>query len=253
MVAFSPIGWVESIYLDPFGIPRQGGLHHQSSLLKFYPPFTHQDWFRELESFSHLWVLWLFQNNHPGPLSATVRPPRLGGNAKVGVFASRSPYRPNPIGLTAVEVVSIHRNGVTIEALEVLGLDCADQTPILDLKPYLPYADAIPGAVGGFASEPPPPVSITWAPGVLESLTQQGLPPKLIPVSVSPVADADSTTSQAAWADYVGQALAHDPIPAYHHDPERIYHVRLRGVEISFRRPQVGHLEIVAALPLNRC
>ncbi|MBK1706277.1 tRNA (N6-threonylcarbamoyladenosine(37)-N6)-methyltransferase TrmO [Halochromatium glycolicum] len=153
---FDPIGLCRSPYTDKFGIPRQPRLITAAEArIELLPPYAREEAFDGLEGFSHVWLVFVF---HDDCLDAgwkpQVRPPRLGGRDKVGVFASRSPYRPNPIGISAVAQQGLERNGKHLY-LRVAGADLLDGTPILDIKPYVPYADAIADAAGGFAQKPP--------------------------------------------------------------------------------------------------
>ena len=157
-LTFEPIGVIHSCYKEKFGIPRQPNLVDAPATLTFYPDFAHPDTVRGLEGFSHIWVMFVFHqlkiNKDQKGWSSLVRPPRLGGNKKVGVFSSRSPFRPNPVGMSAVRLnrIEITDNG---PLLQLSGVDMLDQTPVLDIKPYLPYSDAIPAARDGFAPAPP--------------------------------------------------------------------------------------------------
>ncbi len=152
---FEPIGIARTPFTDKFGIPRQPRLVDAPGRILLAPPYARSEAFAGLEGFSHVWLLWAF---HDDCLTAgwkpTVRPPRLGGRRSVGVFASRAPYRPNPIGLSAVAQHGLVRDADEL-ALAVSGLDLLDGTPVLDIKPYVPYADALPDAAGGFARFPP--------------------------------------------------------------------------------------------------
>ena len=153
--ALRHIGVIHSCYTEKFGIPRQPGLVAESTAeVEIFSPYNREEAFRELDGFSHIWIVFFMHAIAPDEWKPCVRPPRLGGNQRIGVFASRSGFRPNPIGLSAVKLEQIIRknNGIKIV---VTGGDFLDQTPVLDLKPYLPYADRIPAAVGGFASEAP--------------------------------------------------------------------------------------------------
>lgn len=155
--AFTPIGIVHSCFGEKFGIPRQPGLIEAAhATLEILPPYDRDEAFAGLESFSHIWVVFLFHAIPQGKWRPSVRPPRLGGNRRVGLFATRSGFRPNPIGISVVRLVGIGRRQGRLQ-LALQGVDLLDQTPVLDIKPYLPYADAIPDALGGFAAEPPRP------------------------------------------------------------------------------------------------
>ena len=154
--AFRPIGFIRSCFPEKFGIPRQPGLVPDAAAqLVIAPPFQRAEAFRELETFSHIWILFVFHQCLSDGWKATVRPPRLGGNRRIGVFASRSGFRPNPIGQSAVELVGIDHAPGRI-TLHLRGVDLLDGTPVLDIKPYLPYSDALPHAAAGYAPQPPP-------------------------------------------------------------------------------------------------
>jgi tRNA-Thr(GGU) m(6)t(6)A37 methyltransferase TsaA len=153
--AFEPIGVIHSCFKEKFGIPRQPGLAPAAEAqLQLFPPWNRDEAVRGLAGFSHLWVIFLFHAAAAERVRATVRPPRLGGNQRIGVFASRSPFRPNPIGLSAVRLKRIEHTAQGVSLL-LSGVDLLDGTPVLDIKPYVPYADAIDEAVGGFANEAP--------------------------------------------------------------------------------------------------
>ena len=147
---FQPIGEIHSCFPEKFGIPRQAGLVPSSrATITFYPPFNRLELFRELKQFSHIWVHFLFHATIAEGWRATVRPPGLGGQKRVGVFASRSPHRPNHLGMSAVALLGMTEDG----ALEVSGGDFLDGTPVVDIKPYIPYCDAIEDASGGYSGE----------------------------------------------------------------------------------------------------
>lgn len=154
---FNVVATLRSPYKQKFAIPRQPNLVREAiGELVFAPDFADPNTLRGLEQFSHLWLVFLFHETEAQGWSPTVTPPRLGGSTKVGVFASRSTFRPNPIGLSVVEFLDYKQNGKEL-ILRVRGIDLLDGTPILDIKPYLPYADAVPAARGGYAPEAPPP------------------------------------------------------------------------------------------------
>ena len=155
-IVLHPIGVLHSPYREKFIVPRQPGLVSSiTAELELLPPYHQPETVRELEQFSHLWLLFQFHQTATQGWQPTVRPPRLGGNTRVGVYASRSPFRPNPIGLSVVELDEVRCDG-PVPILIVRGADLIDGTPIVDIKPYIPYSDAIPDARGGFASQPPP-------------------------------------------------------------------------------------------------
>ena len=154
-IELQPIGIIHSCFKEKFGIPRQAGLVREATAtLELLPPWDREEALRGLEGFSHVWILFLFHGVAQQGWRPMVRPPRLGGNKRIGVFASRSPFRPNPIGLSAVELGAIERRDGRL-LLELRGVDLLDGTPVLDIKPYVPYADSIPDARGGFAGQAP--------------------------------------------------------------------------------------------------
>ena len=194
-----------------FGIPRQSGLVDAlEGTIVFEPAFRDPEALRGIEGFSHLWLLWEFSACSGAPWRPTVRPPRLGGNTRMGVFATRSPYRPNSIGLSCVRLCGVETTPENGTVLRVAGADLMDGTPIFDVKPYLPYADAHPEAISGFAGTAPSPLRVTFA-GETEAL-------------VPPV-------KRAALRGL----LAQDPRPAYQSDAQRVYGVLFAGLDVRFR------------------
>jgi tRNA (adenine37-N6)-methyltransferase len=163
--SFEPIGIIDSCFKEKFGIPRQPGLVTEArAVLKMFSPFDQMEAFKGLADFSHIWVIFVFHSGIRDTWKATVRPPRLGGNRRTGVFSTRSRFRPNPIGLSAVRLDKIVREKKETR-LYLSGIDLMDGTPVLDIKPYLPYADAISNACGGFASNiPEAPVRVDFSP-----------------------------------------------------------------------------------------
>ena len=152
---FQPIGYISSCFKEKFGIPRQSGLIPEAKgVLEIIPPYNRPEAFRELADYSHIWLSFVFHANGRSEWNPTVRPPRLGGNQRVGVFASRSPYRPNPIGLSVVELEQLELAPNRVR-LHLKGIDLLEGTPVLDIKPYLPYADALPEARAGYAPDAP--------------------------------------------------------------------------------------------------
>ncbi|TDR52452.1 tRNA-Thr(GGU) m(6)t(6)A37 methyltransferase TsaA [Halomonas ventosae] len=213
----TPIGIIESDFPDKFGIPRQPGLATAArASLVLVPPFDDPLAVRGLTAFSHLWLTFVFHQS-PERWAPLVRPPRLGGNAKVGVFASRSTHRPNRLGLSLVELVEIDAShGVR---LRLRGADLVDGTPVLDIKPYLPWAESRPEARAGFAPEAPPTLAVSLSSEAEAVLARRP--------------DGDSLR------ELILQVLAQDPRPAYRHGAEtRIYGVRLRDVDVRFRALQ---------------
>ena len=151
-ITFKVIARIRSDFPDKFGVPRQSGLlKNLHSTIVFEPEFKNADALRGLDGFSHLWLLWIFSENVRDTWKPTVRPPRLGGNTRLGVFATRSSFRPNPIAMSCVKIEKINLTGEGSPSITVSGADLMDGTPIVDIKPYLPYADSVPEATGGFA------------------------------------------------------------------------------------------------------
>jgi tRNA (adenine37-N6)-methyltransferase len=229
---FEPIGRIHSCYTEKFGIPRQSGLVPDApSILEIFSPFDRDEAFRELEGFSHVWLLFVFHRCLDRPWKATVRPPRLGGNTRVGVFASRSGFRPNPLGQSVVRLESLER-GQGVLRLHLKGADLLDGTPVLDIKPYLPYADSIADAVAGYAP---------------------AAPRQEPPVVYSPEAEMACRLLEASGYPNLEQLItAHlrqDPRPAYRKGEERNgYGMRLWDVNIRFRFED-GTIRVDAIIP----
>lgn len=205
------IARVRTDFPTKFGVPRQSGLvAGLKGRVVFEPPYRNPDALRGLEGFSHIWLIWQFSQAVRARWSATVRPPRLGGNARMGVFATRSPFRPNPIGLSAVALEGIAHDEALGPVLLVAGVDMVDGTPIYDIKPYLPFADCRPEASGGFAEE------------VKDARLAVVFPPelrKLIP---------------EAAREALLEVLAQDPRPSYQEDPTRRYGLPFAGLDVRF-------------------
>lgn len=209
---FKPIARMHSVFSTKFGVPRQSGLASElDSLLVFEPEFRNPDALRGLEGFSHVWLIWVFHQAVREGWSPTVRPPRLGGNTRLGVFATRSPFRPNPIGLSAVELAGVEQSPEFGPCLRLRGADLMDGTPVLDVKPYVPYADALPGAKGGFAGTTPSEerLAVEFPPALLEK----------VPLELR---------------DGLWSVLALDPRPRYQNDPERVYGFGFADLEVRF-------------------
>ena len=209
---FSVIARMHSDFDQKFGIPRQSGLVEElESTIVFEPEFRNPDALRGLEGFSHLWIVWEFSKARREGWSPTVRPPRLGGNQRLGVFATRSPFRPNPIGLSCVKLVGVEQTEEYGWVIRVAGADLLNGTPIYDIKPYLPYADCKPEAIGGFASAPKEATLTVHIPGeFVEKIPAEKL-------------------------EAVRGVLAQDPRPSYQDDPERVYGMGFGGMEIKFK------------------
>lgn len=217
---FAPIGVVRSCYTDRFGIPRQPGLVTAARAhVALYPEYSREEAFSGLAGFSHVWLVFVFHDSLEAGWKPKVRPPRLGGNRKVGVFASRSPHRPNPIGLSAVELVGLERFGKELR-LHLRGTDLLDGTPVLDIKPYLPYADALPDARGGYAPNPP-------AAGRRVEFTRLARRQLLL-------ADPEGATELPLL---IAQVLRQDPRPGYmdRYPDRREFGMRIYDVDIRWR------------------
>ena len=207
-----PIAHIRTDFTDKFGIPRQSGLVPElTARIVFEPEFRRPEAIRDIEGFSHLWLIWQFstvaQEYAAGrKWRPTVRPPRLGGNERRGVFATRSPYRPNALGLSCVELAGIENGDILVK-----GADLLDGTPIFDIKPYLPYVDAHPDARGGFTDTTKfYTLQVQAEPEVLEQIP-------------------------ADKRDALLGVLRSDPRPSYQHDPERLYGLSFGGVEVKFK------------------
>jgi len=205
------IAHIHSDFPEKFGLPRQSGLVEElQARIVFEPEYRNIDAFRGIEEFSHLWLIWQFSANLREGWSPTVRPPRLGGNERRGVFATRSPFRPNPLGLSAVKLVKLELDAELGPVLYVSGADLMDGTPIYDVKPYIPLADAHPEASAGFSGPAAAhSLQVEASPALLEKLPKE--------------------KRQALLG-----VLAQDPRPAYQHDPERVYGFSFAGHRIRF-------------------
>ena len=206
------IAHIETCFPTKFGVPRQAGIVETPGRIVFEPEYRNPDALRGLEGYSHIWLLWDFSQAHrpEGGWTPTVRPPRLGGNKRMGVFATRSPFRPNNIGLSSVRVSKIELNTPEGPVIYVEGADLMDGTPILDIKPYLPFTDCHPDAVGGYAdAEAGHRLKISDPDGILPSIPD-GIRQPLI------------------------DCVAEDPRPSYQDDPERVYGMAFGRVDVKF-------------------
>ena len=204
------IARMESQFPSKFGIPRQSGLVEElRSTVVFEPEFRNPDALRGMEGFSHLWLIWGFSANRREGWSPTVRPPRLGGNERLGVFATRSPFRPNPLGLSCVKLERVELSTPKGPVLHVSGADLMDGTPIYDIKPYVPYADCRPEASEGFAPAPAETLKVVISPEM-----EGRIPPERV----------QALRGVLAW----------DPRPHYQADPERVYGMAFAGLEVRF-------------------
>ncbi len=201
-----PIAYIENDFKEKFGIPRQSGIAELTSKIVFLPEFSDSNAMRGLEDFSHIWLIWGFSEVKSGEFSPTVRPPRLGGNVRMGVFATRSPYRPNPLGLSVVKLEKITRG-----ELLVSGADLMNGTPIFDIKPYLPYIESIPDASNGWSlAEKDDILDVEFPPELLEKIPEDKRRGLL-------------------------KILAQDPRPQYQDDPARVYTMAFGERQVSFR------------------
>ena len=206
------IARMESDFTTKFGIPRQSGLVQElHSTIVFEPEYRNSDALRGLQDYSHLWIIWQFSEAVRDEWSPTVRPPRLGGNTRMGVFATRSPFRPNAIGLSCVKILSIENRKDHGPVIHVAGADLMSGTPILDIKPYIPYADCHPEASGGFTDS------------AHDFLLEVQCPEHLLEIFPQDKRDA-----------LIG-VLSHDPRPSYQKDFSRIYGLDFSGFNIRFR------------------
>jgi tRNA-Thr(GGU) m(6)t(6)A37 methyltransferase TsaA len=219
------IAHIHTDFPTKFGIPRQSGIIASlQGRIVFEPEYRNPEAVRGLEDFSYIWLLWEFSKAVRDTWSPTVRPPRLGGNVRKGVFATRSPFRPNPIGLSSVRLEKVDIDPKLGPVLYVSGVDLMDGTPIYDIKPYISYTDSHPDAVSGFASKP------------AEFLLQVDFPEDLL-IKVQP-----------ELRKGLIEVLAHDPRPQYHDDPERIYGMAFGGMEVKFKVDE-SQLTVVEVLP----
>ena len=209
--AIRPIAHIRCDLKEKFGVPRQAGIVEAlEGLVVFEPEYREPEALRGLEGFSHIWLIWQFSRAVREGWSPTVRPPRLGGNARMGVFATRSPFRPNALGLSCVRLLGIEQTADEGPVLRVAGADLMDGTPIFDVKPYLPYADSHPEASGGFAPDSGAKLQVRYAPGALDQI---------------PEGKRDALTG----------ILENDPRPRYQADPERVYGLSFAGKQVKFR------------------
>ena len=212
MKALKYIAKIQTDFPTKFGIPRQSGLVNTKGTIVFEPEYRKEEALKGLEECSHLWLIWEFSEAVRTGWSPTVRPPRLGGNKRCGVFATRSPFRPNPIGLSCVKMTGMKKHPEKGMVIEVEGADLMDGTPIFDIKPYLPYADSYPEARGGFTDG-------TEARHVIVELPEE-------------LATASGIPGEKLQA--LRGVLEQDPRPRYQKDPQRIYGMSFGEYEVKF-------------------
>lgn len=220
-----PVAVMRSDFPAKFGIPRQAGVVKElEGLVVFLGDFAVPEALRGIEQFSHIWLIWQFSENLRQDWSPTVRPPRLGGNVRMGVFATRSPFRPNALGLSCVRLLGVERTETGATALRVAGADLMDGTPIFDVKPYIPYADRVEDASCGFAPDPGETLRVEFSPEALKAVAPEKL---------------------AALRG----VLENDPRPRYQDEGQRIYGLEFSGMEIKFS-VEGRRLLVSEALPI---
>ncbi len=221
------IAHIRSPFGEKFGIPRQSNLVESiTSTIVFEPEYRNAEALRGIEDFEYLWLIWQFSENHEKGWHPTVRPPRLGGNRRMGVFATRSPFRPNGLGLSSVRLLGVTNHSDEGPLLHIGGADLKDGTPIVDIKPYIPYCDAHAGARSGFAETAPNKgLRVEWTAGEREKLPEN-------------------------LQETLEEVLRQDPRPSYQHDTERIYGMRFDQYDIRFRISEET-ITIVSANPFN--
>ena len=226
-VTIQPIARMRSDFSTKFGIPRQSGLVEQlRSTIVFEPEFRNPDALRGIEEFSHLWIIWQFSEAVRQGWSPTVRPPRLGGNTRMGVFATRSPFRPNNLGLSSVRLLEVEQTGSFGTVLHVGGADLMDGTPIYDIKPYIRYSDSHPDARSGYTD------NVEWKEA--EVIFPEYLEEKFRVLGRASEEDVS----------VLKKVLAQKPVPRYQHDPEKVYGMPYKGCDIRFR-VSGGTVEVV--------
>lgn len=235
---FHAIGVIHSCYLEKFGIPRQPGLAPAArAQLELLPPYDDPQALAGLEQCSHIWLQFVFHRPPGEQWKPRVRPPRLGGNRSLGVFATRSPLRPNPIGLSVVKLEGVSERGGR-RYLALSGIDLLDGTPVLDIKPYVPYTDSLPEAENRFADAEPPLVEVVFAPEAQAACQALG------------------ERTGEDWETLLRQILQQDPRPQYQKpDPERRYGMALKGAEVQWRYQPTESgqhlLEVTAVHPMS--
>ena len=225
-ITIHPIARMHSDFSSKFGIPRQSGLVQQlESTIVFEPAYRNADALRGIEDFTHLWLIWQFSEAVRQDWSPTVRPPRLGGNTRMGVFATRSPFRPNNLGLSCVQLLGVETTQDVGTVLHVGGADLLDGTPIFDIKPYISYADCHPEATGGFTDS------------AGDFLLSVDFPPNLL------------NRLPAGKREAAAAVLSHDPRPSYQRTPGRVYGLSFAGYDIRFIVEE-NHLQVLDVQPL---
>ncbi|MDD6351567.1 MAG: tRNA (N6-threonylcarbamoyladenosine(37)-N6)-methyltransferase TrmO [Lachnospiraceae bacterium] len=258
-IEIRPIAHIHSPFPEKFGIPRQSGLAENRAEIHFLPDFRSVDSVRGMEGFDYLWLIWGFSaNRRESTFQPTVRPPRLGGNTRMGVFATRSPFRPNGLGLSSVRILSIDLTGEDAPVITVEGADLMDGTPIYDIKPYIPYADAHENTRGGFTD------SYSGGSYRLQVVVDDSLWESLDDSEAASISYGQNSLKEASKASVqespdespaqtfrkilpeLKSVLSEDPRPSYQHDPARIYGMKYEGFNVHFR-VEDGTLHIVSA------
>lgn len=224
----SPIGYLRSCFKEKFAIPRQPALAPAAlGVLELIPPFDQAEAVEGLEQVSHIWLTFIFHQALEDKQRLKVRPPRLGGNRSIGVFASRATHRPNGLGQSVVRLEKVEPGRLWLS-----GIDLLDGTPIVDIKPYVPYADSLPHAHNGIADAPPSPIAVTWQSDALQQALQH------------------AERLQQPVRELIEQCLAQDPRPAYQTPtPERRYGVRLWDLNVSWHYPTPAQICVLAVEP----
>ena len=223
--SFEPIGVVRSCFTEKFAIPRQPRLAPAATgVLELFPPYDRPEAIAGLEQVSHLWLLFVFHAAASGPEHIRVRPPRLGGNQRIGVFASRATHRPNPLGQSVVRL-----NGIEAGRLHVSGIDLLDGTPLLDIKPYVPYADSVCEATNDLAPAPPALLPVSWSSAALDQ------------------ARMHAGRLQQPVLELIDQCLAQDPKPAYQQpDASREYAARFWDIDVRWHYPEPDRIHVLS-------
>lgn len=225
-ITIHPIARMRSDFPTKFGIPRQSGLVSAlHSTIVFEPEFRNSDTLRGIEGYTHLWLIWQFSEAVKSDWSPTVRPPRLGGNKRIGVFATRSPFRPNSLGLSSVQFLGLEHTANLGTVIHVAGADLMDGTPIFDIKPYIPYSDCHPNATGGFTDT------------AEDFLLDVDIPTELL-----------NKLPESKREAAIG-VLSHDPRPSYQRDPDRIYGLPFAGFDIRFKVTE-RQLTVIDIIPI---
>lgn len=214
MPSIHAIATLRTCYSDKFGVPRQSGLVPSAwGIIEFEPAYRRAEAVRGIDEFSHLWLITQFHLVKEEPTALTVRPPKLGGNERRGVFATRSPFRPNRLTLSVVKLDRVEWDGSDAPRLFVSGVDLVDGTPVFDIKPYIRYADSVPEATSSFANIPPPPISVRW--------------------------DCETAAPEAV-KQIIEESLAQQPQPAYHEDESRTYKTEIDGWRVTWTAHEDG-------------